>query len=379
MYLKSLRLCHFRNLADQSVDPCNGVNLIIGKNGQGKTNLIEAVSLLSVAKSFRTNFLQECVKYAEASASVFGCTAAAGADPSEPGTAELGVIINRDSPKECYLNGKKLSALHDLIGKLITVCFSPTDIMIIKGAPNGRRRFVDRHMAECSPAIMKHLIDYHRALKNKNYLLKGGKPTAAQIEAWDAVMAVNSAVIESSRLKFLNRLRDKAQAVLRELSPQDGALRLVLEDYQGRVIEHEEQVSAEAMLRCFRAARARELQWKKCLVGPHRDDISITIEARDTKRFASQGQARTAILSLKLSVVQLIEDSLGQAPVVLLDDVDSELDSERSEALLRLILKQKQQVFLTGTRLRERLIDALAEYKIMEVESGLFSVKGARV
>ncbi|RIL09372.1 MAG: DNA replication/repair protein RecF [Proteobacteria bacterium] len=340
MYIERLRLYNFRNLADAELHPEPGVNLITGQNGQGKTNLIEALFVLATGKSFRTSNHKELPSRDSKEASVFADVR------SHDGERlfELGLAISAGK-RQGYFNKKRAASLIEYFGRLACVAFYPQDVMIIKGAPSLRRRFFDRHMAGCFPSTLEALSRYEKALMAKNALLseKGTEPSL--LDPWNAILAEYGHQIRMQRERFLARLSEQAQAILKTLSGDREVLGLSILSRDPA----SEIITAEAILEQLHRAKPAELRQKKCLIGPHRDDILITLNGADSRAYASQGQSRSLILALKLATISLIEQERGEAPLILLDDVDSELDSERAQALLSLLLKDGRQTFITAT------------------------------
>ena len=365
MHLEWLKFFHFRNLADQTIDLSPNLNFIVGANGQGKTNLVEAVYLLSTAKSFRTSNVEEIIRWEEREASVFASVRPDGDKADEP-PYEIGFILTKGG-KEAYLQGQKTRSLSEILGKLSSVSFTPTDIALVKGAPQIRRKFLDRYMADSDPALLPALLSYQKSLRNKNQLLRAPSPDIRQLEAWECVMSEAAIQIEAARKHFLERLELAANLEMRSIAESDGQLKLTLVSNI-----HTGKVSSAADLKeLFTQNRDRELRAGSCIIGPHQDDVSITLNAQDTRAFASQGQARSVTLAIKLGVVQLLEADKGQTPVILLDDFDSELDKERREAVMNLVLKPRRQVFISTTSLQPFETVAKPPRKLMLVRSGI--------
>ncbi len=338
MYVDSLRLYQFRNFPELSLSFSPRLNLIVGKNGQGKTNLIEALNLLSSMRSFRTGQLRDLVQRGAEEMSAFLLLRQAQAD------VELGMAVTQAS-RRTFLNGNAVPAA-DFVSKLCCVTFSPTDLMLVKGAPDGRRKFIDRHLVDLSPVIMRDLLDYSRALKSKSRILKGNCVTSAMLAPWNQLMAGAAARITRGRRWFLERLEERANEIYGQFAKGDGNLHLSL---RSTVAGAGQAADEGEILRKLDEHAEREIAAAACLIGPHRDDVVIRLGELPAKAFASQGQSRSIVLSIKLAVIALVEEARGEQPVLLLDDVDSELDETRRDALFDMVLSSATQVFITGT------------------------------
>ncbi|MBN8547684.1 MAG: DNA replication/repair protein RecF [Deltaproteobacteria bacterium] len=339
MHIESLKLYHFRNLKDQTVHFNAGANFIVGKNGQGKTNLVEAINLLSIGRSFRTTGLDELIRWKEKSCSVFATV------NTSSGRIDLGVAIEGESRK-AYLDGEQVEFVGAFLGKLLCISFSPTDIALVKGSPQERRKFLDKHMVDLEPQLMTALVDYHKALRNKNALLKAGVSDARALDTWNELLAAAALKIHLGRAQFLADLQDRAAKIYAKFSADDGAVTLGL---KSSAFASETPVTIEGLLERYAQVRDREIHFRASAIGPHRDEVQIDLAGNPARAFASQGQSRSIVLSLKLAVLELLEQRRNERPVILLDDVESELDAARRAALVALIYERECQTFITGT------------------------------
>ncbi|MGI6524589.1 MAG: DNA replication/repair protein RecF [Bdellovibrionota bacterium] len=338
MYVEKLKLYNFRNFEDFSATFSNNVNFIIGDNAQGKTNLIEAINVISTTKSFRTSQIKDLITWNKHEMSVF--------------LTLHGNLVDQDlcfsvskKGRQAYVNGEKCAAT-DFISRLCCVAFSPTDLTLIKGSPEERRKFIDRHIVDIWGYLIKDMLEYNRALKSKNAILKTPHPTPAMISVWNEIMARTAVNIINARRTFLLRLEKNANLVHALFGANDGRLSLRLKTNFG---SDDKEVTQEEILKKLNDNISRELALQTSLIGPHRDDVIIKLNEHDAKAFASQGQTRSVVLSLKLGVIALLESERKDPPVLLLDDVDSELDEKRREAFFDFILSSPRQVFITGT------------------------------
>jgi DNA replication and repair protein RecF len=365
LFVSQVRVFNFRNLADQSVDLSSGPIYITGLNGNGKTNFIEAIYLLSGSRSFRTNVSNELSRWGESQCSVFGVV------HHTLGTEELGVSLT-PGKREAFLNGNPLSSISELLGRLCIVAFSPADLMLIKGAPAGRRRFLDRHMVDVQPAFLKTLMAYQRALASKSAVLKQSYVDYQQLLPWNTLLAEYGGQVVENRRNFIKSLSKKASFFHKSYAPTDGELAL---EPESDLLDSNGNVDPSYIAHQFERAAQREIAMRSPVVGVQRDDIKITLGGVDTRAYASQGQTRSVVLSLKLAVIDLLEEVKGESPVVLLDDVDSELDAARSERLFGALLEKPRQMIVTGTTSPPKPLDSEPSLQILKMAGGVISVE----
>lgn len=293
-------------------------------------------------KSFRVRKTEELICWGKEAASVF-------ADVQENDhVTNLGVSISPQG-RRAFINQSKIESVGEFLRKLISVVFSPRDLALVKGGPQERRKFVDKHLVDLSISYFDDLLSYQKALKNKNAILKEGKASDKLLDAWDQVLAPLVVRISERRQAFVDELEDAAKTIYQSFSVEDGKIQLKLDALRGR--REQNQCDIEGILKVFRHQRKKEILARTSLFGPHLDEIKISINGHDARSFASQGQARSIVLALKLAVIRIIERKLSVVPIVLLDDVDSELDQVRSNAFFDMLLREERQVFITGTEL----------------------------
>jgi len=272
----------------------------------------------------------------------------------------------KSSRKELYVNGDKVNSLSSYIGKLLCVGFSPGDLALVQGSPQERRRFLDRHMTELNPSYMDVLMEYHRALKNKLKVLKSTGITPRELQPWNEILAEKMVTIIARRHRFLQQLSEISNRYHGLYSLNDGELSLQL---RSSVCSAAELPDANTLFEKLSHISEKEILLKSSLAGTHRDEVVIRIGGHDARAYASQGQARSIVLSLKLAVIELLEKQYDESPVIVLDDVDSELDERRSGAFFDLILSQGRQVFITGTDLRHTILPG-SDSSIWRIEDG---------
>lgn len=367
MYITSLKTFQFRNLEDQALSFSREVNLIVGKNAQGKTNLIEAIALLCLLKSFRAGKTEEMLRWGKGEASVF-------ADLQRGDLSfNLGVVL-RNGSKQAFLNHNRVPRIGEFLGKLVCVSFSPRDLALIKGGPQERRQFIDKHLVDLSPHYLQQLLVYQKAIRAKNALLRGGSGNDATLEPWDHILVGAAKSIIANRRRLIEKLGTLAGQAYSSFAGQTERVDLSLHCAGGLFID---QLSPEqGALNFLRQNRPKEIRAGFSLFGPHLDDLKIQINGHDARAFASQGQARSLVLALKIGALKLLEEDLGIPPLVLLDDVDSELDKVRSQAFFDMLFQQKRQVFITGTRLAiEKECLKQKEACLLVIEKGRVSIE----
>ena len=370
MFIRSARFYQIRNIADQKIEFHPRTNIIFGENGQGKTNLIEALSFVSNGKSFRTQAARQILRWDCNQASVFAVI------EQQHASFEIGIAL-KEGKKQAFYNGEQISSFSDYLGKLICVSFSPTDLELVKGAPGDRRRFIDRHIIDLRPSLVNEYVTYARALKHKNRLL--GDPTVAaqKLEAWNRILAASGSAIHQARLSFVAELQDRVRKIHPSFAPQDGEVSLYLSG--SFAAAGQAALDPQGAYDAFSAHAQREIATRSAKFGPHRDDMTIELAAQNSRAFASQGQARSLVLSLKLAVIEMIEEHKGESPVVLLDDVDSELDRLRSEAFFGMVMSGQRQLFITGTEAQIAGLSEPGSCAVMRVEGGNVSELASRV
>lgn len=366
MHLENITLKNFRNYDELSLDFTETVNVFIGNNAQGKTNLVESIYFLALARSHRTSKDGELIcweaDFARVSGKVFR------KEQSIP--IEITLSSHGKQAKKNHLEQKKLS---DYIGQLNVILFAPEDLSLVKGSPAVRRNFLDRELAQLDSIYLYHLVQYQKILKQRNEFLKRAKKTqsfdALYFQILTEQLAAEGAEVLFRRHHFTSQLEKWAEPIQQDISKSQETLKI---SYQSRFnieeISDTEELY-ELMLDEYDNLASRDQDQGTTTIGPHRDDLRFEINGRSVKTYGSQGQQRTVALSVKLAEIELMKKITGEYPVLLLDDVLSELDDSRQTHLLASI-QNKVQTFLTTTTLDGVRTDLLNDPAIFEIEKG---------
>ena len=369
MIIRELKLDHFRNLADTSLEFPEKGQLIIGDNGQGKTNLLEAIYYLTLLKSFRIRNDTECIRFGESHFLVQGCWT------DDHGQRER-VSVGYDSRrKKVALSGIEKKKVSEAFGIFKSVIFTPDDILIIQGGPALRRRYLDIVLSIGSPLYLERLKRYKRALCSRNMLLRKNSVPAAMITPWEEEMAVSGAFVACRRFSHVRQIAPIYEKLFLGLSSGEKASMAYRSDLLNVSAVSPEDLDETRVGAAFanRLEKNRRLDQQRgtTLSGPQTDDILFAVEGRPLRNYGSQGQKRTAVICLKMAEAEQIRLSNGVQPVLLLDDIFSELDRRRSENLLQELV-ERHQSFITAPR-KEVIFDRLGHLPIRKIERGVIS------
>ena len=355
---------NFRNYAEQNVDFSPDINVIVGENAQGKTNMLEAIGFLSRAQSERTRTDKELIRFGENEARVAGDIVSR----DRGFHVEIGIFAGKR--KKIEVNRVPVKRASELSGVLGTVFFCPEDLLLIREGAAARRKFLDRSLCQLRPRYAAALAEYERLYEHKTRILRDGEENPSLRDAlpeFNTRMAIAGAVLIHYRARYCARLAEYAAAAHRECSGGKETLTLRYETVktvedpfaeQGKIIEQ--------LMRHQREHEQAELASRLCLSGPHKDDVAVEIGGEAARKFSSQGQTRTAALAFKLAEREIYREIMSQSPVLLLDDVLSELDPRRQEFVLNRI--GGGQVFITCCE--EDRLGSLLAGKILTVENG---------
>ena len=344
MNITELSLRNFRNYEEVSLELDPGVNLIVGSNAQGKTNLLEAIGYLGSGRSFRAQKTGEMLRFGSEFADIAGTVFS-----QERKQTIRWILFDRGRPRQVYLNGAKKKTSGDIHGVLSTVLFCPEDLMILKTGSAARRRFADSAICQLRPNYDAALTEYHRILEQKSRILKGHFENPALLDIlpeYNARLCQVGALLISYRARFFESLEASAGKFHHSFSGGKESFSLEYKTVS-TVKDPFSPVSQlqEALQDHLQSHYRAELESGQCLTGPHKDDFTVFLSDMELKAYGSQGQTRTAAISLKLAQRELQKRDTGEEPVLLLDDVLSELDPGRQDFVLNQI--SSGQVFIT--------------------------------
>jgi len=374
VYLSSLQLHSFRNYDALRIAFSPGLNVIYGDNAQGKTNLLEAIYYLATGKSHRTSRDQELIR--EGSESL----TAKAAVTRRTGEITVELAYGHQSRKQLKINGIAERRITRLVGSLAAVFFSPDDLQLLKGSPSGRRRFLDIELSQISQTYLHHLVSYNKVLVQRNTLLKKENLDNSLLEIYDEQLITAGAQIISRRAEAVRRLSPIAASFHRTLAEGREELRLAYHSQATGPDSEAEITAIEGRLRVeLQRVRREERRRQITLVGPHRDDIGFWIDERDARQYASQGQQRTAVLALKLAELQFMAEEIQEPPILLLDDVASELDPHRRHYLLHAV-QEGVQTFVSCTDLEDLMVRHWPEeHRLFHVSAGAIRLDDRRL
>ena len=363
--MKVLRLEfeNYRNLNQGHITPTDGINIIYGNNAQGKTNLLESIWLFTGGRSFRGNKDSDLVNFGKKSANLKLDFHAQERDQSAEITISAGT-------RNAKLNGIDKPRASALIGAFCGVVFSPVHLSLIKDGPAERRRFIDAAICQIRPSYAMLLAGYNRILSQRNILLKDipyHRELAETLDIWEEKLSVYGAQIVYERLKYTNSLKKYCSKIYSGIA--DGREKLDIEynmSFAGKQQVKLEEVT-DALRKSLYDGRKADISVGYTNVGPHRDDIKVKVDGKSAKEFGSQGQQRSSVLALKLSEAAILKDKIGEKPVVLLDDVMSELDNSRQDYILNCI--DGWQVFVTCCE--PATVTRLTNGKKIRLENGI--------
>ena len=355
MYIESIELKNYRNYEYLYIELDPATNILYGDNAQGKTNILEAAYLCGTTKSHRGSRDREIIRFRQEEAHIRMMVRRDGI------SRKIDVHLKKNKSKGIAVDGIPIKKASELFGIVNLVFFSPEDLNIIKNGPGERRRFLDMELCQLDKIYLQDLTAYHQVLNQRNRLLKDisfSPRLADTLDVWDMQLVHYGKKIIGARKRFLEELNGMIQELHASLT---GGREQIYLDYEPNV---EQELFEERLA----AARDRDLKLKQSSVGPHRDDFCVKVNDIDIRKYGSQGQQRTAALSLKLSELSLVKKMIGESPVLLLDDVLSELDGNRQNYLLQSI--HQIQTLITCTGLDEFVSNRFEINKIFRVIDG---------
>ena len=350
MCIKKLYLHHFRNYTQVEISFSPGVNWICGKNAQGKTNLLEAIYLLSTGRSFRTHLLNQLIQQG---AGFFYIEA----EIEKEGVSQNLKLSFDGETKKVEHNATTYSHFSPLLGLFPHVLYAPEDIAVIAGTPSSRRKFLDLHLSQIDPLYLHHLARYHKAMRQRNELLK--IKSEETIEAWEMAMAQNADYLLEKRKDLIQELKKPLLEKMHNLSAGNDPLEI---QYQSTLSGK----NSEELFQHWQKSRKKELHIGTTLYGPHRDDVYFSIKGLSTKSYASIGQQHSAAAALRLCLFEHLKEYTGDSPLFSVDDFGSHLDSTRQNRFQE-ELTNLGQIFLTSPNANPEIFP---EKNILEIVSG---------
>lgn len=374
MQCKRIEVENFRNVAHAAIEFSPGVNILLGDNAQGKTNLLEAISLIALGKSFRGARDADMIRFRQSTARVTLDYA------DDVRDMRISTQLYDGKRRKTEQNGLPVTRAADLVGGLRVVLFCPEHLSLIKSGPDLRRNFLDVAISQLKPVYLSALTRYNKILKERNRLLKNAAedPSARRtleqtIDVWSAQLAHEGATIARYRVSYIEKMNAAAANVFRDMMGEREIPQFVYhgschldtpEDY------HDAALTEKSLYQLLSTAHEREIGASYTLWGPHRDDIHITLNGVEARLFASQGQQRSLSLAMKLAEGEISREVCGDYPVFLFDDVQSELDSHRREYLIDRI--RGKQVILTTCEPGE--VTRAGDARVIKVKNGEYDV-----
>ena len=375
MKIKSLKLLYFRNYLSTNIDAHPSLNVLVGNNANGKTNIIESIFCLALGKSYRTKSDSECI--------MFGETATAMSCIVNKNDKDLDIMLGiNNKGKSAKIAGIKKTKLTDFVGELNVVLFSPEDLQIVKGSPSLRREFMNREFYQFSRIYHKYYLMYQHLLKQRNSYLKDMRKnpkdemSLAYLETLTSQLAKVALYITKERVSFVQDISKLTYKHMLNISNGQETLKI---KYKSSVLDalniseiNDESFTEENLTKVMMKKSFDDIMRGSTKIGPQHDDLEFYINDLDAKMYASQGQQRSIVLSLKLAEINYLKEKTGTYPVLLLDDVLSELDKNRQLKLLDAI-NENVQTFITTPSISDIKEDLLKKAKVFNIENGNIS------
>ena len=375
MRIKSLKLLYFRNYLSMNIDVHPSLNVLVGNNANGKTNIIESIFCLALGRSYRTKSDSECI--------MFGETATAMSCVVNKNDKNLDIMLGiNNKGKSAKIAGVKKTKLTDFVGELNVVLFSPEDLQLVKGSPSLRREFINREFYQFSRIYHKYYLMYQHLLKQRNSYLKDMRKnpkdemSLAYLETITSQLARVAIFITRERVSFVQDISKLTYENMLNISNGQESLKI---KYKSSVLEalnindiSDEVFNEESLTKVMMKKSYDDIMRGSTKIGPHQDDLEFYINDLDAKMYASQGQQRSIVLSLKLAEINYLKTKTGTYPVLLLDDVLSELDKNRQLKLLDAI-NENVQTFITTPSISDIKEDLLKKAKVFKIEDGNIS------
>lgn len=360
MIIKSLELLNYRNYIKENIIFKNGINILYGDNAQGKTNILEAIYLAITSKSHRLSKDRELINFSNKEAHIKLVIDKKNIEN------KIDIHLKKDKPKGIAINSLVIKKISELLGVANVVFFSPEDLNIIKDGPSQRRRFIDLELCQMNKIYLNSLLEYNKILNQRNKLLKDisfNKELEDTLDIWDFQLVSYGKEIIIQREKFIKKINEIIKNIHLDLTSGKENLEVI----------YEKNVDLDFFENKLKLNRQNDLKFKNTSVGPHRDDIEFIINSDknikiDARKFASQGQQRTIALSLKLAEIEIVKQTINDYPILLLDDVLSELDLSRQIKLLKAI--SHIQTIITCTSIDDFINKDIKLDKVLKIKNG---------
>ncbi len=365
MHIEKIHLRNYRNYETLTLDFSSKINLFIGENAQGKTNLLEAIYFMAIGKSFRTAKDGDLIEIEKEGAYT---TLLLRKNNGQQKRIEIG--LDRLKNKKCKINGVPLDRMAELLGTLNVVIFSPEDLQIIKQGPSQRRDFLDGDLSQITPRYHHILGQYQKILRQRNQALKMKQFRQVDVEPWNTQLVHYGTEIMVYRRAFIQGLSILTRLMHRKITREKENLKLLYESSLPLGKEEPTEEIKSRFLQELQALEEEEIKRGITLLGPHRDDLEFEINGKNVKKYGSQGQQRTTVLSLKMAELELMKKETGEYPVLLLDDVMSELDEHRQRDLLQSL--KNIQTFITSTSMES--MEKIDQMNLYQVQGGKIKI-----
>ena len=360
MKLIKLKLASFRNLRNIELAPGEKFNVFYGNNGQGKTNLLESIYLLATMKSFKQAKNAELIAFGGEFALIKGVV------ERDRVQREISLLLEKHG-KKAKVDAKLATRLDDFFGNLNVVVFTPEEISMVRGGPDLRRRYLDRAVFTCDLSYLTAYHDYAKILKNRNALLKNQESFG--MEVWTEQLVQAAQLVVARRKAYLDEIAKLLQLFYTEISGNEETVQV---EYRLHGVDENAFAGdpGRALTAALKAHAAEEKRRCTTAIGPHRDDLYFGLNGRSARHYASQGQQRCLVLALKMAEIEFITRCFEAPPVLLLDDMTSELDSERNRNLMEFLKKRDMQVFITTTSLQNVILEGMENNRTFRISEG---------
>lgn len=370
MKIKNIELLNYRNYESLNLEFSDNINIIIGNNGEGKTNILESIYLLSLTKSNRYGVDQDLIKFGKESYKVSG-------NVEDDGLVKKYGIVYENNKKNVLINNKVIRRFVDYISQFCVISFEPNDLEIVKGSPGDRRNYLNIEISQLYNTYVLYLNDYNKLLKIRNNYLKNmnisGNMDPRLLDVINEKLIEKALVIYKYRFDYIKEINEKIGDVFKKITGLEN-LKVVYEHNLG-VKDYDEEAIKNKLIDKFKRHFKQELMLGNTITGPHRDDFLFSLNDEDMKLFSSQGQQRMAIISFKLCELFLYQKVKKSYPVLLLDDVFSEIDIKKRNKIIR-FLKKDIQVIITTTDVEDIDKKLLEKAKIFTIKNGIIKTKG---